>query len=190
MNSNRTLKRTLFGLVLLAATVLPLHAQAPATTFEELRTSLKLKEGESIEITETSGQKYKARLGAISAGSMVVTRKGDRRELVESQVLQIRQKRPEKWWNGMLIGIGSGLAVAAVGIGIACDSPDPECQAIVGLAFIPTFAGAGAGIGAAIDRAISKHDTVFTRSGLSLRRMQVAPILGKNTAAVRVSFGF
>jgi len=190
MNSNRTLKSTLWGLVLLGATVMPLQAQTSANTFEGLRSSLKLKAGESIEITEDNGQKYKAKIAAISDRSIVVTRKGDQRELVESQVLQIRHKKPEKWWNGMLIGIGSGLAAAAVGVGIACDLPDPECQAIVGSIFVPTFAGAGAGIGAAIDRAISKHETVYSRSGVSLERMRVTPILGKNTAAVRVSFGF
>ena len=189
MNSHRTLKRTLWGLILLAGAGMPLHAQAPVNTFEELRTSLKLKTGESVEITEDNGQKYKAKISTISDRSIVVTRKGDPRELVESQVLQIRQKQPDKWWNGMLIGIGSGLAAAAAGVGITCDR-DPECQAIAGLVFVPTFAAAGAGIGALIDSAISKHETVFARSGASLQRIQVDPILGKQTAGVRVSFGF
>jgi len=179
---------SLFTVVLLA---IPLQAQTPAGTFEELRDSLKLKEQETIEVTEESGAKYKAKVAAVSEGKIIITVDGQRREVAESQVREIRHRRPDKWWNGMLIGMGAGVASALVGVGTVCGWNDGECEVIASAVFLPTFAGIGMGAGAAIDYAIKKHETVFARSGSEINRnLRVSPILGKKTAGVNVSYRF
>ena len=69
------LRLTLFSFGLAGITT-QLHAQAPATTFEELRDSLKLTDKESVEITDDTGFKYKARVIAITDRAITVTAKG------------------------------------------------------------------------------------------------------------------
>jgi len=175
------------GLIGLATSI---WAQPPVSTFKELQAGMKLKDNESIEITEQNGTKYKAKLAGISDQAISIIAKGTRRDLSESQVREIRHRRPDKWWNGMLIGLGAGLAVAAVGVSAQC-SNDSECQAIATAVFVPTFAGIGMGAGAAIDFAIRKHETVFARSRSGTNRgMHISPILNNGNTGVRVTFGF
>jgi hypothetical protein len=179
---------SLFTVVLLA---IPLQAQTPAGTFEELRDSLKLKEQENIEVTEESGEKYKAKIAAVSEDKIIITVDGQRREVTESQVREIRHRRPDKWWNGMLIGLGAGIASAVVAVPTVCGLNDDECTIIAAAVFLPTFAGIGMGAGAAIDYAIKKHETVFARPTTGTNRnLRVSPILGKKTAGVNVSYTF
>jgi hypothetical protein len=193
MNRYRFLRLTLwcFGLLMGLTPALQAQATAPAQTFEELQSGLKLKEGETIEITEASGRQYKAKIAAISRESLKIEMNGIERDLKESQVVEIRHRRPDKWYNGMLIGLGAGVGAAVIGVYKACGPNDPECSAIASLAFFPTFAGIGMGTGAAIDFAIKKYDTVYARPGLgSIRSLRIAPIVSRNTAGVSVSLGF
>jgi hypothetical protein len=185
------LNRILLAWLLLWGAPLQLRAQqTPATTFEELRSSLKLKEGESIDVTEDNGSKYKARLAAITDRTLAITANGVRRDLMESQVREIRRRRPDRLWNGMLIGMGAGIAAAAVGVAGQCGANDSECTAITTAVFVPVFAGIGLGAGAAIDFAIRKHETVFARPGGGNSTINIAPILAGRTAGVRVLLSF
>ena len=190
MECTRLFRRTLSvgGLIGLATSI---WAQTPVSTFKELQASMQLKDNESIEITEQNGTKYKAKLAGISEQAIAIMAKGTRRELSESQVSAIRHRRPDKWWNGMLIGLGAGLAAAVVGVTTECGSNDSECQAITAAVFIPTFAGIGMGAGAAIDFVIRKHETVYARSGPGTNRgMRISPILNNGNTGVSVTFGF
>ena len=90
--------------MILTALAVPLHAQGPVSTFEELRSGLKLKEKETIEITDENGQKFKARIASLTDQTLTITVHGNRREFTESQVSAIRHRKPDPWWNGMLIG--------------------------------------------------------------------------------------
>jgi hypothetical protein len=191
MNQNQILRVPLAVLLAVSALVTPLRAQTPASTFEELRANLKLKEKETIQITEDNGAKYNARVASISGQTLTITAKGIQRDLTESQVREIRHRRPDKWWNGMLIGLGAGVAATVVGVTTACGSNDPECDAIATAVFLPAFAGIGMGAGAAIDFAIKKHETVFARSSSTTSRsIRISPVLNKGNAGVRVAFGF
>jgi hypothetical protein len=190
MKSIAILRRAFLSLLPVVVQAAPLHAQTPAMTFAELRTSLQLREGESIEVIENNGSGYKARMNAISDSTLGITADGVRRDLAETQVREIRHKRPEKWWNGMLIGLGAGLAAAAVGVSTECGSNDSECSAITTAVFVPVFSGIGMGAGAAIDFAIKKQEAVFARPGNESRSLRITPILSKKTAGVAIVLGF
>ena len=183
--------RALLTVLTLTSLSMKLSAQTPAATFEELHTNLKLHNEETVEITDANGMKYKAKIASISDRMLVVTAHGVRRELNESEVLKIRHRRPEKWWNGMLIGLAAGLVAVPVGVRTVCSSNDSECGAAHTALFLPTFAGIGMGTGAAIDFAIRKHETVFARPGTTAyHNVRIAPIVGKGTTGFSVSFGF
>jgi hypothetical protein len=191
MTHRKIVVRALWNVLMLMSFSMTLRAQTPAATFEELQANLKLHNEETIEITDANGMKYKAKIASISDRTLVVTAHGVRRELNESEVLEIRHRRPDKWWNGMLIGLAAGLVAVPVGVGTVCSSNDPECGAIATAVFLPTFAGIGMGAGAAIDFAIRKHETVFARPGTTAYyNVRIAPIVGKGTTGVSVSFGF
>lgn len=185
-----TLKCALCLLLVLTASTASLRAQAPARTFEELRTRLTLMEGESIEVIEDSGTSYRARLAGITERALLITTNGVRRDLAESQVREIRYRRPDKLWNGMLIGLGAGVAAALVAISGECGSNDSECSAITAAAFVPLFAGIGLGAGAAIDVAIRRQETVYQRPAGGTSQSGISPILARRAAGVRVSLNF
>ena len=167
------------------------QAQAQAVaSFEELRSSLKLTAGESVQVTSQDGTTVKGKLVTISDRTIAVIVKGIRQEMSESAIREIRHRRPDKWWNGALIGLGVGVVAGAVVPLALCES-DLECQVIVTSVFVPTFAGIGAGAGALIDFGIQKHETVYASGGVPVRQgMRVSPLLSKDRKGVRVAFSF
>lgn len=191
MRINNTFILCVCGVFLLAlGTPMKSAAQGPASSFEELRSRLKLSEGESVQITEDSGKRFKAKIAAISEHAISVTVGGVRRELPESSVWEIRRRRRDVWWNGMLIGLGTGAAIGAVSAFASCGN-DTECQYYAAAVGIPLFAGIGAGAGAGIDFAIRKHETIYARPNAPGRRgLRISPILSKEAKGARVSFSF
>ena len=189
MIRNGHLQHVLFSLLVFVGFAGPLRAQTPASTFDDLRSTLRLKTNETVEIFETTGVKRKVKIESVTDKSIFFTEQGIRGELAESQVLQIRHKKPEKWWNGMLIGLGAGVATTVVAVNRTCGS-DGECDFYATAVFLPVFAGLGMGIGAAADRVISSHETVFVQPNSQGRTVRVSPILNKHNAGVNVSFRF
>jgi hypothetical protein len=116
--------------------------QSPAGSFDELRSNLILHRGETIKISETNGTKYKGQLSEISDHSIVVSIKGSRLELPESAVARIVHRRPDKWWNGMLIGMGVGGATGSILAAVACSGSD-DCYEPAVASGIATFAVMG-----------------------------------------------
>jgi hypothetical protein len=189
MNSRKTLGLAFSMFVLLVGSTGQLRAQAPASSFEELQASQTLKEKESVEITDETGTTFRASLASISGRTITFTREGVQRSLEESQILKIRHERRDGLGNGIGVGILAGLGAAALTVGTQCS--DRECLTIASAVFFPTFAGIGAGAGALIDFAIRKQDTVFARRGSSANHgMRIAPIVGRKTAGVGVTFEF
>ncbi len=167
-------------------------AQTPETPspFESLRSNLKLRKGERLEITDVSGRKLSARLESIS-GSVLTARQGKSMlQFTAADIAQIRHRKPERWWDGMLIGAGVGAATGFVS-GLTMCRNDSECAFYVTAVLVPTLAGGGAGVGAIVDSLIHKNETLYSRdSGSVLHRLNVAPLAGKSTAGVRVSLSF
>jgi hypothetical protein len=185
---------TTLGLVSLsclmfASSVFAQETRIPSS-FESLQTSLKLRAGERIEITDLSGRKTSGKLESIS-GSVLTARTGNSTlEFKESGIAEIRHRKPERWWDGMLIGMGVGAASGLATSMSSCGN-DSECAFYTSVVLVPTFAGGGAGIGAIIDSLHHKNETVYSRNGGSvLRSLNVAPIVGKDKKGVSVSLSF
>ena len=177
-------------LTLVALLPASVRAQEPNSSFEELRSSQRIKEGDSIKVIYRGGTTIQGRFEAISSNSLGLIANGTRHDIPETAVNEIRRRRPDPWWNGTLIGLGVGFAVGAVVAASQCEN-DPECQSLANLSFLPIFSGIGAAAGALIDFSIRRHETVFQASAVSHNHgPTISPILSKGQRGVRVSLSF
>ena len=93
-----------------------------------------------------------------------------------------QQRRRDSLLNGVLVGVGIGAMVGAVG-GLAL-SDCSECSGFnAPLAFGALGAGVGAGIGAGIDALHHEQRTIGGMPGRT-RRLSVWPLLGKDVQAM------
>jgi len=188
MNGKRISTTGILALLLLGGIEVPAYAQATPSTFDEVRSNLTLKQNEKIEITDENGNRLKGRVESFSAQTLTVSVKGVRRDFKESQVLEIRHRKPDKWWNGMLIGLGTGAGSLLVGSAIGCRGDcDSEWYATA------AFGGGlyGMGIGALVDFMIKKNETVFSRKSPSkISTLSVAPFSTKTKTGAKLSFRF
>jgi hypothetical protein len=160
-----------------------------ASSFESLQTG-RLRVGERIEITDLTGKRLSARFEGISGSVLTATSGNSTLRFTKEDIAQIQRRKPERWWDGMLIGMGVGAVSGFAGAASVCGN-DSECSFYTSAVLVPTFAGGGAGIGALVDSLFHKNETVYSRSAASvLRRLDVAPLAGKDIKGVRVSLSF
>jgi len=190
MNCRQTFEKLFFRLFLLFTSTSPAWAQTAPSTFTGLRAATNFTQGEIIDITDEHGDRLKARIAALTAQTLTVTVKGQKRELAESQVLEIRRQKPDSIMNGFIIGLGVGAAGGLVATSATCGG-DSECAANAGPLLFLVFMGGGTLIGAEVDASIHSTETVFSRRRLGNSvLMQAAPIVSKQTKGVRVAFRF
>jgi hypothetical protein len=187
MNSRRIFGLTISVILLGSVFTLPLYSQTPASTFRDLQANPDLYQHDTVEITETDGTKYKAKLTAITDQTLTVTSQGTPRTLTETQLLEIRHPRRDSLWNGSLIGLAAGVGAGVFAVQGSCPN-DLECSSALNVILIPTFAAGGAAVGAIMDTLTRKHVTVFSRS--SSTAVRIAPIVGKKVAGVHLSLKF
>ncbi len=98
------------------------------------------------------------------------------------------QRRKDSLWNGVIIGAGLGALVGTLVSFAVTDCS--ECAGFnVPLTFGVLGAGAGAGIGAGIDAWRQKRSPL-TIPPKGTRRLNVAPVLGKDVRGVVASIRF
>jgi hypothetical protein len=181
---------------LVAAAVSPtaLGAQTPTRSFDDLRRVLKV--GESVIVTNDSGQRTKGNVADVSGLSLTlqVRRTKDNpqgtRTFAEDTV--IRVTRRDSLENGVLIGLGAG-AVAAWGFVRGNCGPagyDPECGASAARIGLLAFVPAGAVAGALIDKAIGNAPVYLSPSRLTRSSLAVLPWFGSSAGGVALSFRF
>ena len=115
LSLNRHIWSTLAVFVILAPS--PAPAQATANSFAELQTVLK--KGQTVMVTDASGQRVKGKVAEVSPSSLVVLIP-EARTFAEGTVREIRAAGSSR--NGALIGLGVGGGVGAAVILAKCDN--------------------------------------------------------------------
>jgi hypothetical protein len=126
--------------------------------------------------------------------SFLTLREGDRwagaeeRRFDENRVTSIR--RTDSIWNGLLIGLGAGIAASEVWRYSECGPRgfDDECSVIVSAVGLVTMVPGGAVAGALIDK-FTGNRLVYRASG-SATTLRVSPVVGRAQASVAVSLRF
>ena len=140
-------------------------AQTVATSFEDLRH--RVKRGQTVVVTDSSGQRTRARVGDISASSLRLLVPDDDGlagvlgigpttvvTMSEADVLEVRRTKSRKAMAR--IGAGAGAGVAALS---RIDARQSSRATSVMLAF-----GAAAVIGVGVDRMVYKGGTLLYRA--------------------------
>jgi hypothetical protein len=187
MRQNR---RILEGL-LVAAALLPRSAGAQTATqsFIELQTLLRT--GDSVRVTDSSGSTTQGRVVRVSTTSLTLAVDGRHQDLPEGGIQTVTRRRPDRWWNGPLIGAAIGGVVGAVVKARNCGSTDCGEGGLVDPGFYVFGAGIGAAAGALVDHSIRRFETVFVRPPTaSARTFRLSTILSKQAKGFEVSVNF
>ena len=176
---NRRRARTFVVVLILSLAPGAARAQTAATSFEELRRMLK--NGQTIVVTDTSGQRTTGKVRDVSTSppSLVIAVPGPRTFHADS-VAEIRTT--DRLLNGALIGAGVGTGLAVWDYLI--DPSEPGNGAIFAVAI-----GLGTAIGAGIDALIDGRRVVY-RPGGQKRSLAIAPIAARDRRGVQVAVRF
>lgn len=182
-----TVRQMLGACVLLLMIAAPALSQTPAGSFEQLIADGTLSLNQTVHVTDAWGYRVKGRLVELRPGGLVLMQGPQRVELAEADVSRVQ--RGDSILDGLLLGLGAGVAASRFAPHLFCDMPDPECAAIVYVAIgLPSIAG-GAVAGALIDAAVKK--TVFQFGGTrSTLRINVSPVLGSQRAGALATIRF
>jgi len=182
-----TVRQMIGACVLLLLISAPARSQPPAGSFEQLLADGAISLNQPVHVTDAWGYRIKGRLVDLRPGSLVLMQGSQRMELREAEVNRIQ--RGDTVLDGLLLGLGGGVAAAAFAPHLFCDMPDPECAAIVYLAIgLPAIAG-GTVAGALIDAAVKK--TVFRFAGAQgTVRIHVSPVLDGRRAGALATIRF
>ena len=182
-----TIRQLIGACVLLLMISVPALAQTPAGSFEQLIADGAIKPNQTVHVTDVWGHRVKGRVFELRPGSLVLMQGSQRIEMSEADVSRIQRR--DSVQNGLWLGFAAGVAAAWAAPHFFCDTPDPECAAIVFAAIgLPSIAG-GTAAGAIIDAAIKK--TVFQFGGRrDAVRMQVSPVFGGRRAGALATIRF
>src|SRR5688500_5089491 len=181
MEAVMTVRRMTGACVLLLLFSTPALPQGPATSFGQLIAEGAVRPDPTVYVTDVWGRRAKGKLDELRPGSILLTQGSQTIRLAETDVSRIQ--RGDSLANGLLLGLGAGLAAAWIAPHLFCDLPDDECAGIVFAAIgLPSMAG-GAAAGALVDAAIKK--TVFQFTGTrSSAQIQVSPVIGRRAGAL------
>ena len=182
-----TVRQLIGAYVILLMISAPALAQTPAGSFEQLVADGTIKPHQTVHVTDVWGHRVKGRLFELRSGSVVLMQGSQTIEIKEADVSRIQRR--DSVQDGLWLGFAAGVAAAWVAPHYSCDSPDPECEAIVFAAIgLPLIAG-GTVAGALIDATIKK--TVFQFGGRrDTIRMQLSPVLGSRRAGALATIRF
>lgn len=181
---------TILAAAVLAAPLLA-AAQEPARSFEELTT--RLKAGDTVWVTDAQGREVKGIYKGSDAAGLKLKR-WRTRTIDAASIRAVDASRPDPTWEGALIGLAVGEALAAVCYGAAVRAGEPEMIGFAQLGFV-FFGLVGANIGWEADRAkTGPRFTAYRASEAGLaagrRRLAVAPVITPRAKGVAVSLRF
>jgi len=158
-----------------------------ATSFEQLK--LLLEPGDTVTVTESSGQITKGKIEALTGTSLRLVAGGGVREMADRDVLEIRQRRGDSLGNGAIIGAIAGGAFGTLSAFLGDCLNDPctaERAAVIGVT-----TGLGVGIGVGIDALITKTKVIYRGSGRQVTvRFNIRPVMDRQRKGVALSVRF
>lgn len=188
--SFRSASRTTAACLIIVALGATARAQGPATSFDGLPGFVKI--GDTVTVVDTSGHAIKGTITAISRSSIALLRKDGPIALAETDVTKIARRTRGNLGKGAAWGVGIGTA-AGLGVwggeflhGSLCEC---SSSAGTGAGAVAMFAAIGAGMGIAV-AARPREQLVFSKSGVALSRLAVAPLLTRSRQGVLVAYGF
>ncbi len=182
-------------LVLIALLWAPrVSAQEVATSFEQLRS--RLKQGDTLEVTDTNDRTITGRLGTLNASSLELLVRKTQDEggaqsppptrLSERDVRKITLERHDSLLNGALIGLAAGAGPGILFIAGRSRGSDPIQHADTAIGLVAVPGAIGAGIGALIDVLNFQRTTVYLAPGQRSSRVQVLPLLSKSVVGAQM----
>jgi hypothetical protein len=170
--------------------LLPVSHEALAQTaqsFEQLQ--LLVKPGDTVSVTDPMGVVTEGKIEGLSSALLRLRVNSAVRDLSESDVKAISQRRHDSLKNGTLIGTGIGAGFGVLGAALCASEGDCSAGEAVGGALI--YTGIGAAIGAGIDALIKSKETIYLgRTKVSLNLHSIKPILSPSRKGVAMSFSF
>lgn len=155
------------GLAVMVA-LLPSTASAQTTpSLGELGRNLL---GDTIFVTDDSGNQTKGRVIDVSASHLVVSTP-ERRTFEQSTIREIR--RPDGLWNGLAIGFAAGLLPGAFLGHLSCEDSDTCTSGPIAGAL--AIGGIGAAIGVGIDELVGRPGRVIFAAAPQAKRIRVLP---------------
>jgi len=132
----------------------------------------------------------RARILDLSASSLAVSIGGVRRDLVESNVMRIRQRLPDSKKNGVLIGFLVGAAGSTAGAK-ALESPPGSCSGGCVAVNVLYGGGLGALVGLGIDALIQGRKDIYVRgASRSSQDIVVRPVVTSQAKGLNISLRF
>ena len=185
------LNRQRLGAVTVCVVLLPggVFGQTVASSFEELESVVneeRVGRGTTIRLTDISGRTVTGKLTMLNRRSISLAVDGRTQIFAESGISEIRMA--DGLGNGTLIGAGVGLGTA-LGILAAVGSGEGYVVSSAQVAAPLVFTGAGALVGALIDRAHEGGRVLYVSPGQT-RSTAVSPLLAHGRRGVLVSISF
>ena len=184
--AHRPVSQAILALVVSLVVVAPgrAAAQEPVKSFEHLNTRLKV--GDTVWVTDTSGREVKGKLSELTPSSLTLSGGGQVRTLQGPDVRAVVERPRDSLKFGTLLGLGIGVGI---GVGLVAAVGEADGSVFLGISMLGAM---GAGIGAGIDAAIPmpKRPVYLSETGSSKRPVSWSPIIGPRSTGVVVSFSF
>jgi hypothetical protein len=144
-----------------------------------------LKPGAKVAITDEHGDKISGRFAGLDTERITIGVDGELRHMPVGQILRVEEVDDLR--NGMLIGLGIGVAIFAVEA-IVARSDGFELTAAGYLVIGSIYGGLGAGAGAGIDALVGGDRTIYRRGGSA--RLSVVPTVRRGRTGVAVALSW
>jgi hypothetical protein len=173
--------------LLIGTGAVPVAAQDVASSFEQL--GARVAPGDRIAVFDVTGRRTEGRVGTLSNDRLTLVTPAGPRELTETDVTQIRQRRRDSLMNGALIGAASAGAffLAMATIVPTGDGGDVIVSSAIRGAV--RFVALGAAAGAGIDALITRSQVIYRTPGTGVD-VRITPLIGRGRqgAAIAVRF--
>jgi hypothetical protein len=158
-----------------------------ASSFEQLQ--MLVGPDDAVVVTDFSGNQTRGRIAALSPSALRLIVNGTARDIPQSEVLEIRQRRSDSLANGAKYGAIAGGTFGVLGAILVC-AQEADCgQWVPGVLVVYTALGTGIGVG--IDALIIRQRTIFRAPArTSFSRVRVAPILTAERKGLSFSISF